>query len=251
MIDGNVTGKSIKGKITSIPKVDTTLSKEGQCAESKATGEALNNKVNLRDIADNLTTADASKVLSANQGVELKKLIDDEVADIMDEITAESNERREAITGLTEANAASFFNLGKDVDTLKANVSTANGDIATLGEDVARLQNEVNSINPKTAFTYTGNGEAVARQITVGYDCHAILVICVGQGKNKIGLITSVGGVMTEVPDPFMATMYGPISVNATYINRELYIYPRESEGEYKNNEYMNALGRTYTCIPL
>lgn len=251
MIDGNVTGKSIKGKITSIPKVDTTLSKEGQCAEAKATGEALNNKVNLRDIADNLTTADASKVLSANQGVELKKLIDEEVSDRLDAITAESNERREAITELAVANAESFFNLGKDVDTLKANVSTANGDIATLGEDVARLQAEVNSINPKTAFTYTGNGEAVARQITVGYDCHAILVTCVGFGMNYIGVITSVGGVITTLSDPFTSSMYGPINVNATYINGELYIYPRESSGEYKNNEYMNDLGRTYTCIPL
>lgn len=33
-------------------------------------------KVNVSDIIDNLTTADAKKVLSANQGVELKKLID-------------------------------------------------------------------------------------------------------------------------------------------------------------------------------
>lgn len=250
MIDGNVTGKSIKGKITSIPKVDTTLSKEGQCAEAKATGEALNNKVNLRDIADNLTTADVSKVLSAKQGVELKKLIDDEVADIMDAVTTESDERKEAITELTESNAESFFNLGKDVDTLKADVRTAKGDIATLGEDVARIQDEVNNINPKTAFTYTGNGEAVARQITVGYDCAAILVTCVGYGLNYIGVITSVGGVITTLANPFTSSG-GPTNVNATYINGELYIYPRESSGEYKNNEFMNDLGKTYTCIPL
>lgn len=34
------------------------------------------NKVNVSAIIDNLTTADKTKVLSANQGVELKKLID-------------------------------------------------------------------------------------------------------------------------------------------------------------------------------
>lgn len=34
------------------------------------------NKVNVSAIVDNLTTADAKKVLSANQGVALKKLID-------------------------------------------------------------------------------------------------------------------------------------------------------------------------------
>lgn len=33
-------------------------------------------KINVSDIIDNLTTADVKKVLSANQGVELKKLID-------------------------------------------------------------------------------------------------------------------------------------------------------------------------------
>lgn len=36
----------------------------------------INGKVNVNDIVDNLTTSDAKKPLSANQGVELKKLID-------------------------------------------------------------------------------------------------------------------------------------------------------------------------------
>ena len=44
---------------------------------NEGTIESLtSNKVNVSDIVDNLTTANAKKVLSANQGVELKKLID-------------------------------------------------------------------------------------------------------------------------------------------------------------------------------
>ncbi len=46
-------------------------------AANKGTLESItSNKVNVSDIIDNLTTANAKKVLSANQGVELKKLID-------------------------------------------------------------------------------------------------------------------------------------------------------------------------------
>jgi hypothetical protein len=44
---------------------------------NKGTLESLTtNKINVADIIDNLTTASANKVLSANQGVEIKKLID-------------------------------------------------------------------------------------------------------------------------------------------------------------------------------
>ena len=40
------------------------------------------NKVDVSAIVDNMTTADAKKVLSANQGVELKKLIDANAASL-------------------------------------------------------------------------------------------------------------------------------------------------------------------------
>jgi predicted nucleic acid-binding Zn-ribbon protein len=44
---------------------------------NKGTLESLTtNKINVTDIINNLTTASANKVLSANQGVEIKKLID-------------------------------------------------------------------------------------------------------------------------------------------------------------------------------
>ena len=33
----------LRGKLTNIPRIDTTLTNEGECAEAKATGEALAN----------------------------------------------------------------------------------------------------------------------------------------------------------------------------------------------------------------
>lgn len=60
---------------------DTTLDQLSEIVayikENKELIEGVTtNKVDVNAIVDNLTTADAKKVLSANQGVELKKLID-------------------------------------------------------------------------------------------------------------------------------------------------------------------------------
>lgn len=60
---------------------DTTTDELSEVLElinnNKGTLESLtSSKVNVADIVDNLTTANNKKVLSANQGVELKKLID-------------------------------------------------------------------------------------------------------------------------------------------------------------------------------
>lgn len=73
----------IKGKITSIPSIDKTLTKENKCADAKATGEALAKKINVTDVVDNLTTTDSTKPLSAQQGVEIKKKLDN----IMERLT--------------------------------------------------------------------------------------------------------------------------------------------------------------------
>lgn len=246
MIDGTVNGKGIKGKVTKIPQIDKTLSLADKAAEAKATGEALNKKVDKTSIADNLTTADAAKVLSAQQGVDLKALIDKEVQDRKVAVSAETNERRGAVAQLVEDNAASFTEIDRDIGSMKTDIATAKNDINALGADVARIQDEVNSISPKTAFTYSGDGSTEARQITVGYDCHAILVTSVAFGRTLVGIITGICGVMVAYNDPF--TEDGLLNVNATYSGGELYIYPRP---DGKHNDHMNALGYTYTCIPL
>lgn len=76
-INGTIKSNGVvKGKIRVIPSIDKTLKKANKCAEAKATGEALDKKVNIMDVVDNLTTEDSTKPLSAQQGVELKKKLD-------------------------------------------------------------------------------------------------------------------------------------------------------------------------------
>lgn len=70
-VEGNVTEiealKSLRGKITTIPQVDFTLTKKGYSADAKVTGDAINERVKYRDIADNMITDDPEKVASARQ----------------------------------------------------------------------------------------------------------------------------------------------------------------------------------------
>lgn len=70
-VEGNVkdmeTVNALRGKITTIPQVDNTLTKKGYSADAKVTGDAINERVKYRDIVDNLTTDDAMKVASARQ----------------------------------------------------------------------------------------------------------------------------------------------------------------------------------------
>lgn len=67
---------NLKGKIVSIPQVDDTLTKKGYSADAKKVGEEFDERVKYADIIDNLTTVEAKKALSANQGKLLKDMID-------------------------------------------------------------------------------------------------------------------------------------------------------------------------------
>lgn len=66
----------LKGFVQYIPKVDKTLTLDGECADAKVVGDILKDKVNCADVADNLTTEDGKKVLSARMGVWLKNDIE-------------------------------------------------------------------------------------------------------------------------------------------------------------------------------
>lgn len=68
----------LKGKIRSLAPyaVDPSLSVEGAAADAKAVGDELEKKVGYADIVDNLTTSDSDKPLSAKQGVEIKKTVE-------------------------------------------------------------------------------------------------------------------------------------------------------------------------------
>ena len=69
----------LKGKISSLSPyaLDPSLKVEGSAADAKAVGDALEKKVSVTDIVDNLNTNDADLPLSAKQGVEIKKSFDE------------------------------------------------------------------------------------------------------------------------------------------------------------------------------
>ena len=79
-LSGNIASedtKVVRGKIHRVPAVDTTLLKQGYAADAKATGDAIEARVKKADIVDSLTSDETDKPLSARQGAELKKMIDE------------------------------------------------------------------------------------------------------------------------------------------------------------------------------
>jgi regulator of replication initiation timing len=64
---------TISNFIKGLSNVDNTNDKQKPISDK--TQEALNNKVNVVDVVDNLTSSDIGKPLSANQGLQLKSLI--------------------------------------------------------------------------------------------------------------------------------------------------------------------------------
>lgn len=59
--------KALRGKIKTIPCVDETLTKKGYSADAKVVGDALKERLTIRDIVDNMTTDDPEKVASSRQ----------------------------------------------------------------------------------------------------------------------------------------------------------------------------------------
>ncbi len=67
----------LRGKITRIPTVDKSLTREGFSADAKAVGDALETRVKKADIVDNLNSDLVNKPLSARMGAELKRRIEE------------------------------------------------------------------------------------------------------------------------------------------------------------------------------
>lgn len=76
-ITGNVTQndspKALRGKITTIPRTDETLTKKGWSADAKVVGDALKERINFKDIIDNMVTDNPNKPASARQVFLIRK----------------------------------------------------------------------------------------------------------------------------------------------------------------------------------
>ena len=120
---------------------------------NKGTLESLTtNKINVSDIIDNLTTANSEKVLSANQGVEIKKLID---------------ALQSAVNG--KANTSHSHTIG-DITNLQTSLD---GKASTSHNHTTHSQSWMNNTDLNTIKTagwyagYTGMTNAPTQQISV------------------------------------------------------------------------------------
>lgn len=67
--------KNLRGKITTIPQTDETLTKKGYSADAKVVGDYLKEKVSFKDIIDDFKSDDPKKVASARTVFLLAKQI--------------------------------------------------------------------------------------------------------------------------------------------------------------------------------
>ena len=167
---GNIrssTQNVLTGKITSIKSniIDPTLTMAGASADAKATGDALNAKVNISDIADNLTTNDSGKVLSARQGVAIQAAIDTVRADSEEAVglaqTAANNATETANSALTAAQSATSLAQSITVDSIGA----ARADHTHTATDVGAVPASEKGVASGVA-TLDSNGKVVADQAT-------------------------------------------------------------------------------------
>lgn len=131
-MDGNVENNTslydLKGKIIAIPAVDNTLLKTGYAADAKVTGEELAARVKTADVVDNLTTEDAKKPLSANQGAVIKKQLD--------------------AINLSQAGTVGYNNStsGLAATNMQSAIDEVAGKVGSVEDSVTDLANELDSV---------------------------------------------------------------------------------------------------------
>lgn len=182
-VEGNVKEleslNALRGKVTSIPQVDETLTKKGYSADAKVVGDALEERVRIKDIVDNMITDDAEKVASARQvfliGKQLATINLSEASTVgysnatsglnaqnmqgaIDEV-AEGVKNSVSKTGdsLVEG-TVSFRSADNGYGTLSKN-NTVSEDLGTQINDRASngKSAKINVCGTSDSFTYTGN----------------------------------------------------------------------------------------------
>lgn len=146
-MDGNVEKNQalneLKGKIIEIPRVDSTLSKEGYAADSKKTGDALNEKINKTDVVDNLYSDSSEKPLSAKQG-----------ALIREQIEAINMSQAGTVGYNHEESGLNAQNMQSAIDELSGKVDDIESDVDTISEKVDGITEDY--LNKKGGGMVTG-----------------------------------------------------------------------------------------------
>ena len=224
----------LRGNITSIPRIDDTLTKKGQAADAEATGKELAKKINYTDVVNSLESIETDKPLAANMG----KALDDKLKQAKQQTDADIKLVSDELDAFEQATNDALAAHGEDIA----------GNTAAIGQ----VNDRVDGIHFGKTFTYIGDGSTADRVIDTGLVCNALLVIAQGETmlipKNGKGIA-------------FIGSNYNPhltqtvVSAGATLVGTELHIsFYNDSTGGsnvYRANERMNQEGITYTCFAL
>ena len=191
-LNGNVDIlNGLNGKITAIPLIDKTLTKENCTAEAKAVGDALAKKVNVIDIVDNLATEDSNRPLSAKQGVEIKRRIDDidphfaenviygdtNVKDAIDEAVSTLGSVNDRFKVGSYSNTTQQFTLPVRKSALVIMSTSGNSDLFIVSNYDANNKNVARLSNNMSTFSVTISGDTVSvKNENYWYKYNAIII---------------------------------------------------------------------------